>query len=423
MPKKAREMTALEVKRLQHPDPESGQKVRYSVGGVNGLYYVIGPTNTRSWLWRYTYGGRRKSIGLGPFPDVTLAMARDRAREMADHVWRGIDPRAERSSLRPVMTFSDAVDGFAADKLAEIKNEKHRKQYVASLRADVVPIIGKLSVADISTPDILRVLKPIWLEKTESARRLRGRIEKVLAWATVSGFREGDNPARWKNNLDHMLPKPSQITNRAGQPAIQLDQAAQWMQEIRSREGFATRALEFLALTTARSGEVRGMVWSEINLEAGIWIVPAARMKANNEHRVALSSAAIEILSKLPRLPETEYVFPAPRGGKLSDMSISACMKRIHSSQLKIDGKGYVDRQTQRPAVPHGLRSTFRDWVAERTEYPRDMAEIALAHQVGSEVERAYRRSDMIEKRRAMMEDWSGFLNSRTQVRSLDEKK
>lgn len=410
MPKKARELSALDVKRLQHPDPASGQKHRFPVGGVNGLYLTCNPTGAKSWLWRYSIGGRRKAMGLGPFPDVTLAMARERARSMANQVWQGIDPQAERASQRPDMTFAEAVKGFAEDKLAEVKNPKHRKQYLASLNADVIPVIGKLSVADISTPDILRTLKPIWTEKTESARKLRGRIEAVLAWATVAGYREGDNPARWKNNLDHMLPAPSKVRTKEKWPAVQLDDAAEWMADVRSREGFATRALEFAALCASRSGEVRGMTWDEVDLEKGIWTVPAERMKATSEHRVPLSDDARRLLSELPRLRGSGFVFPAPRGGMLSDMALSATMRRIHEAKVKADGVGYVDQSSRRPCVVHGCRSTFRDWAAERTEYPSEMAELALAHTVGSEVERAYRRTDLVEKRRAMMTAWARFL-------------
>ncbi|MDJ0857454.1 MAG: integrase arm-type DNA-binding domain-containing protein [Dinoroseobacter sp.] len=410
MPKKARELTALDVKRLEHPDPASGQKHRFPVGGVNGLYLACNPTGAKSWLWRYSIGGRRKAMGLGPYPDVPLKTARERARLMADQVWQGIDPQADRAAQRPHMTFADAVSAFADDKLAEVKNPKHRKQYLASLNADVIPVIGKMSVADIAPQDVLRVLKPIWSTKTESARKLRGRIEAVLAYATVAGFRTGDNPARWKNNLDHMLPKPSKVRTKEKWPAIQLHEAASWMADVRSREGFATRALEFTALTAARSGEVRGMTWDEVDMDNGIWTVPAERMKASSEHRVPLSPDALGLLSNLARLGDSDFVFPAPRGGMLSDMALSATMRRIHEAKVKNDMTGYVDGSSRRPAVVHGCRSTFRDWAAERTDYPSEMAELALAHTVGSEVERAYRRTDLVEKRRAMMTAWARFL-------------
>lgn len=359
-------------------------------------------------------------MGLGPYPDVILAMARERARSMADQVWRGVDPQAERVAQRPDMTFAEAVKGFAEDKLAEVKNPKHRKQYLASLKSDVIPVIGKLTVADIAAPDILRTLKPIWTEKTESARKLRGRIEAVLAWATVAGYREGDNPARWKNNLDHMLPAPSKVRTKQKWPAVKIEDAAGWMADVRSREGFATRALEFVALCASRSGEVRGMKWQEVDFEKDVWIVPAARMKTSVEHRVPLSDDARRLLSSLPRIRGSDFVFPAPRGGMLSDMALSATMRRIHRAKLNEDGVGYVDQASGRPAVVHGCRSTFRDWCGEN-RVPREDAERSLAHSFGSEVEAAYARSDLLERRRPVMQAWAIFLSGKTgqKVRTL----
>jgi len=403
MPKKARELTALEVRRLSHPNPKTGQKHRYPVGGVNGLYLVCAPNGPRSWLWRYSIRGRRKSLGLGPYPDVPLATARDRAREMADLVWRGTDPKDDRSNQ--VMSFSGAMEALLKIKLQEFDNEKHRKQWRATLDTYAVPFIGDLSVAEITVADVLRVLNPIWQSKTETASRLRGRMEMVLAWATVNGHREGDNPARWRGNLDATLPKPSRVTKTANHPALSLADAPNWFADVQSRDGTATRALEFLAMTAARSGEVRGATWTEIDLEADLWIIPAERMKARKEHRVPLTVECKELLQKLPRLLNSPYVFPAARGGMLSDAALSVAMKRINAS----NPDSYLDRVSARAAVPHGLRSTFRDWAAERG-YPRDMAEIALAHSVGSEVERAYRRSDLLARRRAMMTSWGAFL-------------
>ena len=265
-------------------------------------------------------------------------------------------------------------------------------------------------VSDITVADIQRTLDPIWTTKTETASRLRGHIEAVLAWATVSGHRGGDNPARWRGNLDAILAKPSRIAKTQHHPALALNDAAAWFADVQGRTGTATRALEFMAMTGARSGEVRGAVWTEIDLDARLWIVPADRMKADREHRVPLTNEAVRLLRGLPRMAGSDFVFPAARGGSLSDAALSACMKRINAAKPD----GYPDPRSGRPAVPHGLRSTFRDWAAERTEYPRDMAEIALAHSVGSEVERAYRRGDMVEKRRAMMAAWVRFLRGET---------
>lgn len=412
MPKKARELSAVEVKRLEHPG--KGRNVAFTVGGVDGLQLQITPTGGRSWLLRCKVGNHRRQIGLGGYPDVSLAQARDRAREARNMIWQGIDPVEHRKANRAALiasqkrglTFSDAMEKFLIGKLSEFDNEKHRKQWRATLDKYAVPAIGNLLVAEIEVSDIQRTLEPIWTTKTETASRLRGRIENVLAWATVSGHRKGDNPARWRGNLDAILPKPSKIQKVTHHPALSLDDAASWFVDVKAREGFATRALEFMALVAARSGEVRGAKWSEVDLDNALWTVPADRMKAGKEHRVPLTKEAVDLLRSLDRLARSEFVFPAARGGMLSDAALSACMKRIHAAKPD----AYLDRVSGRPAVPHGLRSTFRDWVAERTEYPREMAEIALAHTVGSDVERAYRRSDMVEKRRAMMAAWGRFL-------------
>lgn len=267
---------------------------------------------------------------------------------------------------------------------------------------------------------MLRVLQPIWVSKTETASRLRGRIEAVLQAATVAGHRSGENPALWRGNLEYMLAKPSKVATVDNQPALSPDDAPAWFTELRQRDGMGARALEFLALTAARSGEVRGAAWSEIDLARGIWTVPANRMKAGREHRVALPPEAVSLLESLPRFAGNPLVFPAHRGGQLSDMTLSAVMRRMHEARVEADQEqaqapladdagGWRDPKNNRPAVPHGLRSTFRQWAAERG-FPRDMAEMALAHFIGSEVERAYQRSDMLERRRAMMAAWAGFL-------------
>jgi integrase len=413
MPKKAKELSALEVKRLEH----SGNRgnITFSVGGVDGLILQITPTGARSWLLRCQVGAKRRHIGLGGYPDVSLAQARERARESRDLIWQGIDPVEQRKANRAALaaaqqrglSFADAMERFLIGKLQEFSNPKHQKQWRATLDAYAIPPLGNMLVSDIGVADIQRTLEPIWTTKTETATRLRGRIEAVLAWATVAGHRTGDNPARWKGNLDAVLPKPGKIASVTHHPALQLKDAASWFADVKSRTGFATRALEFAAMTAGRSGEVRGATWSEIDLEKRLWVIPASRMKAGNEHRTPLTDAAVDLLRNMDRLEGSEFVFPAARGGELSDAALSACMKRIHAAH----GTGYLDERSGRPAVPHGLRSTFRDWVSERTEYPRDMAEIALAHTVGSEVERAYRRGDMVEKRRAMMAEWGGFLD------------
>ncbi|WP_340240390.1 tyrosine-type recombinase/integrase [Sulfitobacter pontiacus] len=410
MPRIAKELSAIAVRNLRHPG--HGGNVTHAAGGVAGLYLQITPNGARSWLLRYVVNGSRHSMGLGPFPEVSLARAREKAREARELIRTGGDPleekRAAQEARRAQVTFADAAAETVKAKVGGFRNEKHKKQWRATLDTYAAPVLGNMPVSEIGVDDVKRVLEPIWTTKTETATRLRSRIEAVLAWATVDGHRTGDNPARWKGNLDAILPKPKKGANVKNHPALTLDDAPAWFADLGKRDGFATRALEFVTLTAARSGEVRGATWDEIDLKAGVWTIPAERMKAEKEHRVPLTVAAKELLEGMDRMGDSPFVFPAARGGVLSDMALSACMKRISEAR---EG-GYRDARSKRPAVPHGLRSTFRDWAAERTEYPAEMAEMALAHQVGSAVERAYRRSDMMDKRRQMMEDWADFLGA-----------
>lgn len=445
MPRIAKELKPAAVQALKH----SGGKghTLHSVGGVQGLMLQITATGGRSWIMRARMIGERKHFGLGGFPEVPLAEARRRAADVRDAIKTGADPteawrigwvardlmakgyaqgeawsaaRDQRQAVKDGateahrMTFAKAVDEYLKTKLTEFRNEKHQKQWRSTLDTYAVPFLGKLNVDAITVHHIERTLDPIWLTKTETAPRLRGRIEGVLAWATVKKHRTGDNPARWKGNLDAIMPKPGKVAEKDNQPALQLDDAQAWWTALRKRNGMGARALEFLTLCASRSGEVRGAQWDEFEgLDGGnpMWTIPADRMKASKEHRVPLTPEAVALLHALPRSPESPYVFFAPRGGELSNATLSKVMRDMQAAAVAKGGKGWLDRVSKRPAVPHGLRSTFRDWVAERTEYPRDMAEIALAHTVGSEVERAYRRGDMLDKRRALMADWAAFLN------------
>ncbi|MCC5983934.1 MAG: tyrosine-type recombinase/integrase, partial [Rhodobacteraceae bacterium] len=347
--------------------------------------------------------------------------ARDKAREARDKIERGIDPVEERKAIKAALvaaqrrglTFAQAVDKALAAKLDAFRNPKHRQQWENTLATYATPDLGKMLVQDITTQDVLRVLQPIWMDKTETASRLRGRIEAVLSWATVAGHRTGDNPARWAGNLKELLPPPSKVANEGNHPALALEDAPRWYAALQTREGFGARALELAALTATRSQEVRGALWDEIDLDNALWIIPAARMKMDREHRVPLSPRAVEMLRAIPKLEGNPLVFPAARGGQLSDMTLSATMKRMHESDISEGGTGYLDRVSKRPAVPHGLRSTFRDWAAEMTSYPGDMAEVALAHRISNAVEASYRRGDMIEKRRRMMADWADFMGGK----------
>lgn len=417
MPKVAAEMSSLEVRNLAHPSGKGN--ALFAVGGVSGLYMQITPSGGRSWILRTTVGKARRDIGLGGFPTVTLAQARDKAREARDKIERGVDPVAERQAAKAALiaaagrglSFEKATESYLKAKLDAFKNAKHRQQWENTLAQYARPVLGKMMVQDIDVRDVLRVLQPLWHDKTETASRLRGRIESVLSWATVAGHRKGDNPARWAGNLKELLPAPSKIAKEGNQPALTIEDAPRWFAALKTRDGMGARALEFLTLTAARSQEIRGATWDEIDLEKALWIVPAARMKMAREHRVPLTTEAVALLKALPRLKDNALVFPAARGGELSDMTVSAVMRRMSETDLAAGGAGFLDRFSKRPAVPHGLRSTFRDWVAERTNFPGEMAEVALAHKISNAVEASYRRGDMIEKRRRMMGEWGRFLS------------
>lgn len=353
MPKKARELSALDIKRMTRGGGEKAET--FAVGGVTGLHIQVLPSGSASWLLRILVGAKRREIGLGGYPDVTLAQARDKARDMREKVRLGIDPveerRAAKASLvsmqRRGLTFAEAIDRYLEAKLEAFSNAKHKAQWRATLETYAKPELGKMLVADIQVQDVLRVLHPIWADRTETASRLRGRIEAVLSWATVSGHRTGDNPARWAGNLKELLPAPAKVAKTDNQPALSLDDAPAWFAALQSREGFGARALEFAALTAARSGEVRGAQWSEIDLPRALWVIPAERMKMGREHRVPLSAAAVALLEALPRLGECDMVFPSSKGGQLSDMTLSATMRRIHEAEI----------EAERPALWTGLTS------------------------------------------------------------------
>lgn len=394
MPKIAKELSALQVSRLL-------DKGHHAVGGVTGLYLYVTSTGARSWVLRIGVGKKRKHMGLGGFPSVTLAMAREQARTARSEFRAGLDPIAARrkavskllAEQLNAVTFESAAKAYIDAHGDTWKNPKHRAQWSATLATYAFPVIGNLQTAHVTQAHVLAVLEPIWKTKNETAARLRGRIEAVLDWATVRGYREGENPARWKGRLDKLLPAPGKIQKTVHRKALTIDAVPQFMRDLHDKEGIAARALEFVVLTAARSGEVRGATWSEIDLDAAVWVVPGDRMKAGREHRVPLCTQAVELLKKMPRFVGNEHVFPSPRGKVLSDMALLAVMRRME-----------VD------AVPHGFRSTFRDWVGERTDYPRELAEQALAHTLESKVEAAYRRGDALEKRRTMMQEWSDFL-------------
>jgi integrase len=292
------------------------------------------------------------------------------------------------------MTFKACAIAYIEAHRAEWKNQKHVQQWENTLDVYAYPVLGDLIVKQIDEALVLKVLLPIWQEKTETAKRLRGRIESVLDWATFNKYRDGENPARWKGHLEHSLAKPSKVAKVVHHPALPYAEVGSFMADLRKREGIGPRALEFLILTAARSGEVRGAVWAEIDLAEQIWTVPAARMKMQREHRVALSDAAVTLLKNLPRLDDCDFVFPGAKPKRpTSDMTLTAVLRRMNRADI----------------TAHGFRSTFRDWAAETTSYPHELAEMALAHAVSNKVEAAYRRGDMLEKRLAMMNDWGNY--------------
>jgi integrase len=414
MPRKVKELTAYQIKRL------SKKPGFHAVGGVAGLHLNVSDTLASSWILRATVGGRRRDIGCGGYPDTTLEQARTLAREIRLQIRQGIDPVAARQEARNAlkvagakrMMFSEAATACWKTKSQEFKNKKHRAQWLSTITEYASPVIGSLPVADVELPHIIKVLEPIWTTKTETASRLRGRIESVLAWAKVSGYRTGDNPARWKGNLDHVLPKPSKVHKVEHHPALPWHRVPEFMATLKKRAGKGARALEFLILTAARSGEVRLATWDHIDLEAKVWTVPGEYMKAGLPHRVPLTEPAIKLLKALPRFVGSTYVFPAPKGGALSDMSIAAVIKRMHEDSIKSGGEDYLDPQQNKIATPHGFRSSFKDWCRSCTSHPDEVSELALAHVSSDETRAAYARDELLPKRTRLMRDWARFLET-----------
>jgi integrase len=395
LPKLAKELGALAVSKLNQPG-------LHFVGSVPGLALQVKASSARSWILRLVIGNKRRDMGLGSYPSVSLAHARQKASEAREMVRQGVDPierqRAALSSLRASLaiqvTFKETALAYMAAHESGWKNAKHTQQWRNTLTEYAYPVFGELLVRDIQKEHVLEALRPIWNTKNETASRLRGRIELVLSYAMQAGYRpEGLNPARWKGGLDRLLGAPSKIQKNKHFRALPIDEMSIFMKRLAVAEGQGARALEFAILTAARSGEVRGALWPEIDMKAKIWTVPASRMKAGREHRIPLSTSAIALLEKQPRT-DSDIVFLAPKGGKLSDMTLTGVLRR-----MKVN------------ATAHGFRSTFRDWVAERTNFPNEAAEMALAHAIGNKAEAAYRRGDLYEKRISMMESWAQFVS------------
>ena len=401
MPRKAKEMGPLEVSRLK--------KVGFhAVGGVSGLGLQIVESQARSWVLRVMVGDKRRKMGLGGYPDVTLAGARDKAREAKSKIDSGADPIDQRKNSRKSLaasrardvTFQDCAESYISAHRITWKNPKHEAQWLATLQTYAFPVIGDLWVRDVELEHIMAILEPIWLTKTETAKRLRGRLETILDSAAVKGWRDPLNPARWKGHLARLLPSPSKVTKVQHFSAIPVLEVGTFVANLRKRQGAAANALQFLILTNVRSHNVRHATWGEIDLDSKTWAIPGEdeegtgqRMKMGVAHRVPLTRQAINLLSSLPRMAGSQLLFPSPRKGvQLSDMAMTKVMR-----DMKADG------------VPHGFRSTFRDWAQDYTSFQKDVAEKALAHAVGDGTEQAYLRSDAFEKRRRMMQKWADF--------------
>lgn len=399
MPRLADELGPLEVKRLEKPG-------YHPVGGVPGLILQITATGARSWILRVTVGAKRREIGLGPYPAVTLAAARSKAQAHRDDIVRGVDPVIARAAARDKLiqlqrehiagqwSFRRCAEEYILTMAPGWRSSKHAKQWASTLEKYVYPLIGDLPVGKVHLDHVLAIIKPHWLERNETINRVRSRIEMVLDWATVMKYREGDNPARWKGNLDKLLAKRSIVAPVRNHRALAESDLAGFMSKLRALEGVSARCLEFAILTAARSGEVRMATWDEVDLMTNTWSIPGDRMKSGRAHRVPLSDAAVSLLLSLPRIDGHGLLFPGRVTGKpLSDMALSAVLRR-----MKVG------------AVPHGFRASFSSWCAASTNYPADVREMALAHAIGNETEAAYQRSDLFEKRRKLMADWAKFL-------------
>jgi integrase len=417
MPKKAKELSALAVAKLK-------TEGRYAVGGVDGLYFsVVG--NSRAWVLRVTVGTRtnsegkitayRRDMGLGSYPEVSLADARDKAREIRKMAKSGIDPvehkKQERARFRiqsiNAKTFRECAEVVIENKARELKNLRYQTQWRESIERYVYPVLGDRIIGTITSADVATVLEPIWQEKHRTAIDLRGRIEKVMDYAKAMKYREGENPASWKGVLEPILGRVKRKTQP--HPALPYNEISTFMSELRKREGVAARALEFVILTATRDGEVFGATWEEIDMDTSIWTIPAERMKAGKEHRIPLSDAAIKLLESTPRIVGSRYIFQTGRGNHIIYKAVSSLIKSMHASEAEAGRKGFIDPKQNRVVTTHGFRSTFRDWAAETTAHPREVCEHALAHKLLDKVEEAYQRGDLLAKRARLMADWSQY--------------
>jgi integrase len=418
MPKIAKPLNDLQVRRLDRVG-------WHAVGGVAGLLLQVrkpaqeGSQIPRSWILRVKVGDDRQPIGLGPYPQVSLAEAREQAKKLVVEAKLGVNLKAKKRTERSALlaaasknkTFRECAVAYMEAHASDYTSEKHRKQWPATLEAYAYPVIGNMLVSDIAMRDIKNVLEQettssdgktgkLWFVKTETAKRLLGRIKTVLDYATVSQYRTGNNPAQWTGYLDTQLPSPKKLQKVEHHPAVPYALMGDFMSKLRQNESISAKALEFLILTAVRSGSVRMAEWSEFDLDRKLWVIPAEHTKARQEHRVPLQPQAIKLLKSLPMMAGTNIVFASPTGKALSDMALSQLMRGMRErGELTI------------AAVPHGFRSTFRNWAAEQTPYPDEIRKVASGHAVGDSVKEAYQRTDLLEKRRKLMDEWGQFLS------------
>ena len=418
MPKIAKELSAIEVKRLASPG-------WHAVGGVAGLLLQIrqpakdGAPLARSWILRLRIAGERQLIGLGSYPQVSLAEAREQARKLSAEARGGVNliarKRAQRSALIAAAsrnkTFKDCAEAYMEAHASDYSNDKHRKQWASTLESYAYPVVGKMLVADISMRHVLDVLLQdtvhrngsrgkLWYTKPETAKRLLDRIKTVLDYATVSEYRSGMNPATWKGYLDSQLPSTRGLKEVKHFPSLPYEQIGDFMIHLRQKDSISAKALEFIILTDMRSGSVRQATWSEIDFNKQLWIIPPKHFKTRVEFRVPLQPQAIALLKQLPRINDSDRIFPNGQGKPLSDMALNQLMRGMHE---RGEFKG--------EAVPHGFRATHRTWAAEQTDYPEEVRKLASGHAVGDAVKEAYQRTDLLEKRRNLMNDWADFLD------------
>jgi len=402
-------LTALEIKHAKEGMHADG----------NGLYLRVQASGAKSWIFRFQLNGKRREMGIGTLADKSAVDARAEAAGLSKKVRDSIDPIEERKEQAAraaeqaakvatgAKTFDDIAKEYIAAHRAGWKNAKHGDQWTNTLATYANPIIGQKPVGDVTTEDVLAIIQPIWTTKTETASRVRNRIELVLSYAKAKKLRQGENPAAWRGHLDMLLPAPKKVKKVVHQPALPYAQISEFMDMVGGCEGFGARALEFQILTAARPGNVTAATWSQIDMDRAIWTIPAKDMKVedNGDHLVPLSAPALKLLQNLPKIEGNDRLFPGDKGD-LSDATMRAVIERDND---RYDTPKWIDPKSNREVVPHGFRSTFRDWAGDMTHYPKDLAEMALAHAIENKAEAAYRRNQMVEKRRPLMEDWAAW--------------